>query len=418
LCATLIVYFLPDELLSQISVGDVKPMFATLAVFVVAVSGDFVRLSKRFPYLCLLGLLFLQCSAFGFANGQAIRFSIKYFTADALFFLSFVGGLVYGTAVAAATMRRVARIVIGAGGIIFAADLLLLYLGVIAVPSGQPGFFNWSMFRIVIIGIIFCPLTLFDETAAGGGHKWLWPWSVMIACTITLLAVSDKRSLVLYVLTIMCMLLTAVRRLNAFQSRIARWALLVAVLTAGAGIAVWEYSGIEIILPRFESMDVSQEQRIEELRMMFNEVGNRVVVGTGFGGLFRSPVPNRALVGTESDYLALTPHIGIVTPLLKCGICGFMLLIGVPIALLIRRCITRGRKSTGIWSGCGMVTFFVIVASTSGGWEPGILIGLGLGTALLGFRKYRRTYACATFPVFSAGAARVISGRPVRLTQP
>jgi hypothetical protein len=281
-------------------------------------------------------------------------------------------------------------VVVAAGGLLFAANLLLLRFNMVSVPENQPGFFTWAMFRIVMTGIIFFPLTLVDDTASSTVTAWLWPWSVIAACTASLLALTDKRSVVLYVLAVLVMLLTAANKLKGLQSRRARSAIGAALLTAGCGLAIWRYSGVETILPRFQSTDLSQEQRTEELRMMFAEVGDRIVLGSGFGSLFRSPVPYRGLLGSESDFLALTPHIGIVTPLLKGGVFGFMLLVGVPVTLLIRRSFSSTRRSLRIWSGRCMVAFFLLVASTSGGWEPGILLGLGLATSLLIFHEGRR----------------------------
>jgi len=104
----------------------------------------------------------------------------------------------------------------------------------------------------------------------------------------------------------------------------------VAVLAFGATIYIQSASILsdDSALQRLKQTDVSDEDRTQELRSLFEYIGWHSVFGLGNGSGFPSPTEK------ETDNFAAYPHLSIFAPFQKGGMPAMVVLIIVPLVML------------------------------------------------------------------------------------
>jgi hypothetical protein len=132
----------------------------------------------------------------------------------------------------------------------------------------------------------------------------------------------------------------------------------------------------------------SFDTRLSDLYHMFDSLaGGKWIIGRGFGSIFETPAVE------YGDIRAISPHIAIFTPLLKCGIFGFIGLSIIPVFFIINnwlRSIVAIKKNIDtdklLAHLCSLIVF-VSSYSMSGGWNFNTMVIVGLNSFIVTVMK-------------------------------
>jgi hypothetical protein len=140
-----------------------------------------------------------------------------------------------------------------------------------------------------------------------------------------------------------------------------------------------------------DTQNMKTNQRFVELNDMFQVFDTMTWVwGNGFGALFKTNV----IIGVHS----YAPHISILTPLLKLGLIGFIILSIVPLILIIKNMIKYYKRSSRniyaavISAHAASLISFIVIYSLSGGWGYETMIIIGFSSFSINIQKKLKSF--------------------------
>ena len=256
------------------------------------------------------------------------------------------------------------------------ASLLLLKAGIINAAIEGDREFDISMFFSAFLAAWLLPIVVGNLV---GKRKHLWAVASIFLTLGTQMAFSDmsatRNVLITFVTSIVFAIYLVLRHTSATKT-------VLAVLIIGPIlIAIVKYadnadvSWLRMIKVRdrvsydgFMSVD-----RLEEAKLMFEQLNLSLLFGRGLGGSFYSNV----VTTTSPDGLATALHIGILTPLLKAGILGLFVLFIYPFFFCTKGILSK--KTSLMQKGiCASILVFLLQATISGGYHYSNLIVVGI----------------------------------------
>jgi hypothetical protein len=314
----------------------------------------------------------------------------KYFASDLWTIQGFAAGILWARRRSLPEIATMGRVL--AGVIVPAAISTIagLYLGVIR--PGDDEYSNRihtsSLWNIGTIALFMWPILRASARLhhRRGEGRPVWD-GYLRTCTTSLVpaalviaVITTTRSLLIAALCIYVVVRCTEPKRTVGQG-FAATAALVVVLCATATLATLVRVKGYTIWDRFQQ--TTEETRGNELSWMFEQLGNEVISGWGFGSLFYSPIRynNRPL---ES-----APHVGIATFVLKGGLVMVVTFVIVPLILSVRSLSGRTPKALAA-NGCVLV--YMATACLSGGWYPYQMLLYGVGVGMLLAPKRTRPF--------------------------
>ncbi len=249
--------------------------------------------------------------------------------------------------------------------VILILNLLGLLFGLISPSNAGSRLYTYSLFvssGFIIVAFPVWIASSYSQQANRAAFNRA-PYLAITGISAVLAGSILSASKTLFLATIVSVVLVLWIQLESRQA--IRWATLailgfLALMLLGFDFDAWRSSSLA---DRFLSYDIREGARYLELELMFRDLGDRLLTGTGFGSRFVS------VVYAGGDFLAYTTHIGIVTLLYKGGIFIFVIWIIMPVALAIRACLrTRSSRNRFHMSCNAGVISFAVLSSMSGGW--------------------------------------------------
>jgi hypothetical protein len=308
--------------------------------------------------------IFLYMAVVGQANGN----EWKFFVIDSSYFAGLLLGILWASQRTTAHALWIFRFILKHTTVLLLLTCIGLISGFIPPARGGDRIFSFSIFGSTTIICTLAPLIL--VTSPFGSNKetaqGLVRWVITGLSTVLLAAViSATRSMLLVWL---CSIGAIVWLTMDWQKAIKY--LIVILIFSPLATMLLVSCGHENnrIAQRLQSTEFGEELRYVELQMMFDQLGDDVYLGKGFGSRFDSPI------GREQ--IAFAPHIGIMTLLYKGGVSVFLLVILLPIAfalvtvLYMHGTVWRSREQRLLVVGClAGVLINAAQACMSAGWD-------------------------------------------------
>jgi hypothetical protein len=355
---------LPETVVGKMYIGPAPLPFILLYIAVLLTVVEILSSKSRRSRYMLIGILaWVLMTVQGIFGGS----ESKYLTIDASMFCSMLLGLRWGQQRPLGSSANAIHLWLAATACVLALTVIGLSAGLIeASPASleidEPRIFTYSMFEasaLLIIGLPFWWST---------SRRYLRAFAIVALGSVLVTAlVSATRSLVIFVI---CTLLAGTGRSSAGGKRREWWLLPVQLIALVSFAAlVWSRGGG--VIERVSSTNVHEETRYLEALQMFESLPN-VLTGSGFGGRFVSPVM------VDGEYLALTPHVAVLTLLFKGGAIVFGIFVLVPFVVSVYMFV---RSPAGPLRACyAGVLLYILRACISGGWDvPSLFLYGALG---------------------------------------
>jgi hypothetical protein len=387
--AFLLSMVIPDYWRDRFHFGEV-PLGAIVLAALFSVL--LVKLLRK-PGAISLGLVggfvaLITTTFLGYFRENIETYSLKFFVADVFCLAALLAGYaVARTQTKESTARMVSWSALAASAAI-CATYIGLYTGVVIQELDAPGrtvtVSIYYAVAVVLVLLAWSSVSADLKSTTGG-----WRTYILFATAAGTAMLSATRSTTIEVVLAPVLFLIVKRKQfgRAFLLR----------ATVGAGLlfvlAIWglPYLGT-FVFTRLNDTNLADETRTEELSLWWPQVQDDIIVGQGMGSRFVSNIV------AEGSTLASTPHIGIVTFLMKGGILLFLGYAVLPLFFAVS-VLLSGNSSETQRGAASSVVMFVCIASLSGGWAPLPMFFYGLAIASMNPERQRRASSSVRYRV-------------------